>query len=207
MIADRRHAPRAGLYVVVLAAGASARLGRPKALVRLAGTPLVRRQCLKAEALAPGRVVLVTGRGAGAVGAALRGLPVRRVHNRHWRRGQGGSVATGIRALPRAARHALVLTVDQWALGVAALRRLAAAAGRHPLGADLDGRPGVPMLIPRAWFARLAALTGERGAQAALAGAVQRRLSLDGALEDLDTRADLDGAQRRMLAGRPRARR
>jgi len=199
MIADRPHPARRHLYVVLLAAGGSRRLGRSKALVRLNGTPLVRRQCLAALAIGARGVYVVTGARAGATAAALRGLGAQLVHNRAWRAGQATSLARGIRALPRAATHVLVFAVDQWQLDAAALAALAALAGKRPAAADHDGRAGIPAVFARAWFARLRALTDDAGARGLLAHAPVRRVRLRGSAPDLDTPADALAARRGSL--------
>src|SRR5918994_3357614 len=61
---------------LVLAAGASTRLGTNKLLIELAGEPLVRRAARHALDAGLGPVIVVLGHDPGPVAAALAGLPV-----------------------------------------------------------------------------------------------------------------------------------
>jgi len=86
------------LPAIILAAGASRRLGRPKQLVRLGGESLLRRTVRAALACDP--VLVVLGSQAEAMAADLAGLPVIQVLNRDWEEGMASSIRAGIRALP-----------------------------------------------------------------------------------------------------------
>lgn len=84
---------------VVLAAGASVRMGRNKLLLTLGGETVVRRAARTAGAAGLDPVVVVTGHEREAVEAALHGLPCRTVINSEHARGQHTSVAAGVAAL------------------------------------------------------------------------------------------------------------
>lgn len=84
---------------VVLAAGASVRMGRNKLLLTLGGETVVRRAVRTAWAAGLDPVVVVTGHERDAVEAALHGLPCRTVFNSEHARGQHTSVGAGVAAL------------------------------------------------------------------------------------------------------------
>lgn len=84
---------------VVLAAGASVRMGRNKLLLELNGETVVHRAARTAHAAGLAPVVVVTGHERDAVEAALHGLPCRTVHNSEHAQGQHTSVGAGIAAL------------------------------------------------------------------------------------------------------------
>ena len=84
---------------VVLAAGASVRMGRNKLLLELDGETVVRRAARTAHAAGLAPVVVVTGHESAAVEAALHGLRCRTVHNSEHAQGQHTSVGAGIAAL------------------------------------------------------------------------------------------------------------
>jgi CTP:molybdopterin cytidylyltransferase MocA len=205
IIAQRRHAgPRVRqLAVLILAAGGSARLGRPKQLVRHHGESLVQRCARLALALEPLWVGAVVGAAASRVGAELDRLPVAVIRNRAWRTGLAGSLRAGLGRTPRAARAVLILTVDQWRLEARDLRALIRLArGAQPVAAAYAGRIGVPAVFPRSWWARLRRLSGDAGAGVLLRAAPVLTVPIEAAATDLDDAAGL----RQLRGARSRAR-
>jgi molybdenum cofactor cytidylyltransferase len=158
--------------LVVLAAGASRRLGRTKQLLQRHGETLVRRATRLGLATKPSSAVIVVGAEADAVHASVSDLDVRRVDCADWRRGMGASLRSGLAVLPPECAGALILLCDQPALDAAHLDQLVEAWRAHPSGAAASayaGRVGVPALLPRAWFADLTGDAGDRGARELLA--------------------------------------
>jgi molybdenum cofactor cytidylyltransferase len=158
--------------LVVLAAGASRRLGTSKQLLRLHGETLVRRATRLGLATKPGAAVIVVGADADNVYASVSDLGVRRVDCADWDLGMGASLRFGLVALPRECAGALIVLCDQPALDAPHLHELVTAWRAHPLGAAATvyaGRLGVPALLPRAWFAELMADVGDHGARQLLA--------------------------------------
>lgn len=187
--------PRHG--VVVLAAGASRRLGRSKQLLRRSGETLVHRAARVALATQPHDAVIVLGAEAEIVHAAVCALPIRRVDCGEWQRGMGASLRSGIAALAPACSGVLVVLCDQPALEAEHLDRLCAAWRARPDHAAASAyadRVGVPALLPRAWFADLC--DDRHGAGALLAQRVDRVQAIANAALawDVDTLADLDAA-------------
>ncbi len=188
--------PRVG--AVVLAAGASTRLGRPKQLVLHDGEPLVRRAAQLAHEAGASPVVVVLGARAPEVRAALDGLPdLIVVDHEAWAEGMASSLAAGVRAL--AARDdvdgALLAPCDQPRVGAAELAALLArfAAGASLVAAEYAGTVGAPAVVARAHFGALLALRGDRGAGGwlrALGDAVAR-VPLPAAAFDVDTAEDV----------------
>jgi molybdenum cofactor cytidylyltransferase len=158
--------------LIVLAAGASRRLGTSKQLLRLQGETLVRRAVRLGLATNPGTAVVVVGADADNVYANVSDLGVRRVNCADWDLGMGASLRFGLVALPRECAGALVVLCDQPALDAAHLHKLVSAWRENPASAAASwyaGRLGVPALLPRAWFAELIADAGEEGARRLLA--------------------------------------
>lgn len=186
----------ANLGAILLAAGGSTRLGRPKQLLEIEGEPLVVRQAGLLLALRPACVVVVTGGRNEDVASLLGALPVRCEHNPEWQRGMGTSLARGVRAMPERVRAALVLLVDQWKLALPDLEILVETWATDPQAAVLaayEGTRGPPAILPRALFERLSRLQGDSGARNILKrwkGTV-KALPLARAAVDIDTAADL----------------
>ena len=109
-----------GLYsrmtvgAVLLAAGAGSRLGgRPKALLELAGVPLVLRQLVALSGAGVDEVVVVLGHHADAVEAAVRAFPITLARNPSPDDGQASSVRVGLRALSPRLDAVVVAPADQ----------------------------------------------------------------------------------------------
>ena len=181
--------------VILLAAGASTRLGQTKQLVKHQGVALVRRTACLALAVTPCCVV-VTGAAMNRVGRALSGLPLIHAHNPDWRTGMAGSLATGIRSLPPQTDSALVLLCDQWHLNEKDLVQLMTAWRNNPghiSAASWKDGFGPPVMFPRSLFPQLLGLKGDRGARSIIrknAGSVNF-VPIPHAADDLDSPADL----------------
>ncbi len=183
---------------MILAAGGSRRLGRPKQLLKHRGAALLVRALRLAHDMTPGRVVVVLG----AQRLRLRLLvrrhqraPTRLVHNGAWQTGMAGSLRRGLDALPASCGAALLLVVDQPGISRAALARLLAAASRRPgrlVAATYGGRPGVPAVIPRRYWRELRRLGGDQGARRLLRrhGARVIQVELPEAAWDIDVPED-----------------
>jgi molybdenum cofactor cytidylyltransferase len=190
---------------VVLAAGASSRMGRQKLLLPLAGgEPLVRRTVARVAAAGLDDVVVVLGSDAEAVGAALAGLGVRTVVNPRHAEGQSTSLRAGLAALAPGTAAAVVALGDQPSPDPAVIRRLVEAWERtgRPVVVPRyrDGR-GHPVLFAAALFSELRAVAGDVGGREVVARDPARvaEVPVDApAPRDVDTPDDY-GA---LLAGR-----
>lgn len=162
-------APVAGL---VLAAGAGARFGGPKAVAELGGERLVDRavRALRDGGVAP--VVVV----AGATAVEVAGATV--IDNAAWAEGMGSSLRAGLARLDGLAAElegsgvhlvgAAVLLVDQPGVTAAAVARVLAEVrdSSSLVVATYTGRHGHPVVLGRAHWAEVAALArGDRGAR------------------------------------------
>lgn len=158
---------------LVLAAGASRRLGFPKQLVQVHGEPLLRRTARLAVESGCHPVTVVLGAHAAPCRDTLRGLPVGIFMNPAWEEGMASSLRAGLAALPADASAVLLLACDQPALDLPHLARLLHAHRQHPdaviASAYADTR-GVPALFPSTHFQRLAQLQGDQGARGLLQG-------------------------------------
>jgi len=195
------------LAVVLLAAGASTRLGECKALVDLCGAPPLARLGAAALAAQPSEVIVVGGAHADLLAAWLAAQaagptrppgPPRLVRNGAWAEGRLGSLAAAVRALPRT--DLLVAPVDTPLVSAATFAALGAAwrAAGAPewgwLAPEHAGRYGHPVVLGRA-LADEATGRAPGDPLRALRALARPLLAVavpDGAvLDDLDTPADL----------------
>ncbi len=139
---------RSDAVAILTAAGASRRMGTPKALLLWppgspAAVPLIRFQL---QQLAGFRdVVVVTG--AESLEHQAFEAPARRVHNPNWASGRSSSLEVAARALPDDAAWILIAAVDQ-PLDPAVVDALLAASGDGPTIPSHAGRRGHPVLLP-----------------------------------------------------------
>jgi len=184
---------------VILAAGASTRMGAPKQLLCVAGRPLLLRAVEAALASPAWPVVVVLGAHAEKIRPQLARHPVLVVENVAWAEGMAASIRTGISTLGQFSRTleaALVALCDQPAFSANTIAQLLAAQAASGLGiaaARYRGLLGAPALFRREHFPALAALTGEAGARALLQGPAGTVAGVDlpELAVDLDTPEDL----------------
>ncbi|MFW5713318.1 MAG: selenium cofactor biosynthesis protein YqeC [Brevefilum sp.] len=160
------HAQTAG---VILAAGESDRLGRPKQLLDWEGVPFVRQVALNALAAGLTPLIAVTGASHKQVEDALEGLNVDCVYNPDWSTGQSTSVQSGISALQEGTDSAMFLLSDQPQIGPNLIRNLRArySENRQPITAPMvKGQRGNPVLFSQSVFDALRQVRGDRGGRA-----------------------------------------
>ncbi len=184
---------------LILAAGSSSRMGRPKQLLDWGGKPLVRVAAEVALAARLDPLLVVVGGAQAEVEAALAGLPLRIITNPAYAAGQSTSLRAGIAALDNDAEAVVVLLGDQPFVTAAIVERLvaewqtSAASIVAPLYA---GQRGNPVLFARAIFPELLNIQGDQGARSVLAAdrARMRLVAFDDArpLADIDTPEDYE---------------
>lgn len=193
------------IAIVILAAGASRRLGRAKQMEELGGETLLERAVRVAAASELGEVLAVVRADDAAVVAEARRLPCRVVLNHEAGEGMAASIRAGVRAAETPGGDGpttavLVMTCDQPAVTSTHLRELAATAGDNVVASRYAGRRGVPALFPARVFGELLELRGDAGAREMLREAPAIELRNGGV--DIDTPAELDGA-RALFGGEP----
>ncbi len=184
---------------VVLAAGASSRLGEAKQLVELGGERLLERSVRVAREAGLAPILVVLGCRAEEIQKQCRFAGTRVVVNENWAEGMGSSVRAGVAALNAEGAEVeglVLMTCDQPAISVEHLRRLVeAGAEGAAVGSSYAGRIGVPAFFPASRFGELLRLRGEEGARRLLVSA--NAVKLPGGELDVDTVEALEAARLR----------
>jgi molybdenum cofactor cytidylyltransferase len=160
---------------VILAAGASTRMGRPNQLLRLGGEYLLQRVIDHAAASRLDEIVVVLGYLADEIRDAIRlpaGRPARVVINSDYDQGQSTSLRVGLRSTDPRAIGAAVLLGDQPHVSPSLIDRIAAAflSARSPVVRPVYSRsgrrvPGHPVFLGRTIWPDVERLRGDQGAR------------------------------------------
>lgn len=183
------------LAALVLAAGASSRLGHPKQLVVFQGERLLDRAIRIAHQTGASPVFVVIG----AEYEQMLPLVLNNVYkpriliNKAWNRGMATSLELGAAAAERAgAKDLLVLACDQPAVTSEHLRQLVEVSEReHVVASYYQSRRGIPALFPSFAFRALQDLQGDTGARDLLQNESVLTVALAGGEFDVDTHEDV----------------
>jgi molybdenum cofactor cytidylyltransferase len=159
--------------IIILAAGSSTRMGKPKQLLMYGSRTFLRHAAEVAVASVCRPILIVFGAYASQFQSEIDDLPVRSVTNERWAEGMGSSIQVGVRALKAYDREdnteALVLMLcDQPYVRAAVINDLVTAYhanGKGIIASEYSGTLGVPALFGREYFAELAAMSGAAGAK------------------------------------------
>jgi molybdenum cofactor cytidylyltransferase len=184
---------------ILLAAGASSRMGRPKALLEVGGQTFVRRilDTLRQAGVPEAVVVVRSGMTAVAAEVLTAGFG-RVVENPDPDRGQLSSLVVGLDAVDRPdVAAALVTLVDVPLVRSSTVAELLARAAASPapiLRATHEGRHGHPVVFRRVVFAALRAADPAAGAKPVVRALAVEDVEVDdpGVLRDVDTPQDYD---------------
>lgn len=188
------------IAALILAAGASQRMGHAKALLHVGGASLLTRVVDTARAAgAEGIVAVIAPPHGDRIVAQHAALPVIWAENPTPERGMLSSVQAGLPHLPAAAVGALVWPVDIPFVDVQTVRTLLGGDLTQPAVLTCDGRGGHPLWLPRRLFDAALALSPEVGLRALRQEHPPLRIAVDDAeiLRDLDTAQDLAAARLR----------
>jgi molybdenum cofactor cytidylyltransferase len=191
---------------IVLAAGTSSRLGRPKQLLDLSGRPVLQWVLDAARASALDDVVVVLGHAAREIQEAVTfDQRVRPVMNPDFAQGQSTSLRAGLGALAEETEAAVIMLADQPGLRPDAIDAVIGSwrrKGRPVVQASYSGKPAHPTLLARQLWPELAARSGDEGARGFIASRRSSRTLVEVGgrpPDDIDTEEDY----RRVLSQQP----
>jgi len=161
--------------MVVLAAGKSSRLGRPKQLLSYGGMSLLQHAVQVALEAAIGPVLVVTGANTEKIEKELEGMNVDLAYNPHWEEGMGTSIRHGVEAVLSGYPNTdgiMFMVCDQPYINASLLRHLLETqveTGRKIVTSEYEGIRGTPALYHASLFEELKGLSGDKGARPVLA--------------------------------------
>jgi CTP:molybdopterin cytidylyltransferase MocA len=185
---------------IILAAGESRRLGQPKQLLAYRGQTLLERAIRLANEAGASPVLVVLGANFATISVAIQSSNAIRVHNERWQQGIASSIDAGMRALSLHAPDAdgvLLMGCDQPRLTAGHLSSLISEFDGQEAAviaaSSYGGVQAVPAVFPRATFAQLCRLRGDRGARPVIENPPCRVVALDfqGGEIDIDSPEDL----------------
>ena len=186
--------------IIVLAAGGSIRLGRPKQLLKFRGESLVKRAAETALATGCEKVVVVLGANFEKTRKEVENLPLEIAVNENWTSGMSSSVKTGLKKLlknePRLSAVVIQLC-DQPLINSSVLDKLIEIYRRtkaNIVASEYAQIIGVPALFADSLFSELLNLETENGAKQIIKKYIStvEKVCVPEAEIDIDTQSDYD---------------
>lgn len=212
-VRDERSRPSTA--IIILAAGASTRMGRPKQLLTYDGHTFLRKAAEAAAASVCRPLLVVLGAYADQLHSEIYDLPTHQVVNTRWAEGMGSSIRAGMEALDlcdrKSVTDAVVLMLcDQPFVTAAVINNLVTAFRANSKGivaSEYSGTVGVPALFGSEYFAALASLNSAAGAKQIITAHASdvMRVPFPQGTTDVDTPEDYLRLQRRVLSQAPYA--
>lgn len=171
-----------GMGILILAAGASTRLGYPKQLLTYQGQPCIRHiaeVAIAAQhhpyiAVNPQSIAVILGANTDQISPALGNLDLQILQNPQWQTGMASSIQWGLGHLLNTVpdlQAVILMVCDQPFVSVSLLEQLIIGYPTQHLplvASEYAGTLGVPALFDRQFFPDLLVLQGDRGAKAIL---------------------------------------
>lgn len=189
------------LGAIVLAAGGSRRMGKPKQLLLLKEKPIISYVVDVLLSQNFEAILCVTGAYSEQL-AALISPPVAVVYNENWQQGLGESIRVGVEAMVKKANceAIFVCLADQPFLSPTDVSAMIAQHEDFPekcIASNYAGNPGVPAIFPKKRFDDLLQLSGDKGAKDLLKKLGNEVLlyTHQSSLIDIDTPEDFERAK------------
>ena len=157
--------------IILLAAGSSSRLGRPKQLLSYDGQTLLQHTVQVASASNAHPVVVVLGANAEMIRDHIKDLDVVLVDNPDWQEGMASSIRSGINSFTEFARDAegiILMVCDQPHVTSSLLNEIITAhkrTGKPIVASSYEATFGPPVFFHRSLFDELLQLKGDIGAR------------------------------------------
>lgn len=156
------------IAIIILAAGASTRMGKPKQLLAYQGRSLLRHTAEIAIASSSQPVIVILGANAESIKPEINHLPVQIVENPQWVEGMNSSIRVGIEALNQNIEAVIITLCDQPFISSKLIHQLIEAyhlTNKPIVASKYANTFGVPALFNHTFFSQLATLKQGEGAK------------------------------------------
>lgn len=185
---------------VVLAAGASSRMGQPKQLIKISNENLVDKAARTATEAGASEIVVVLGFNGEIIEKELNSRRIHLVKNESPGKGMGSSIKVGVQFVMSnfpSADALIILVCDQPLLSSRHLKNLVSEFinTKSVIVASVYlGKTGVPVLFYQSMFQQLLKIDDESGAKKLIEGnsALVKTVDFPEGTFDLDTPEDLE---------------
>jgi len=185
--------------IILLAAGSSSRLGRPKQLIEFQGKKLIQKAIEEAQKSKADSLVVVLGWNPELIKSTFDSKQIPFVINENWEEGMASSMQTGLRFLIEKEHpdQVILMLVDQPFVDADLLNSLILEkekSGKGIVACSYSDTLGVPAIFDRAYFEEMLSLKGSEGAKKVIMKHRADVFAVDfplGAV-DLDTEEDLE---------------
>lgn len=185
--------------LILLAAGSSSRLGRPKQLIEFQGKKLIQKAIDEAQKSKADTLVVVLGWNPELVKSGFDSEKILHVINENWQEGMATSMQAGLRFLLEKEQpdQVILMLVDQPFVDASILNQLISLKGKSGKGivaCSYSDTLGVPAIFDQIYFKEMLELKVSEGAKKVILRNKADVFELDfpqGAV-DLDTEEDLD---------------
>jgi molybdenum cofactor cytidylyltransferase len=178
--------------IIILAAGASTRLGRPKQLLKYEDHNLVQHAIDIALNTKPNKVIVVLGAAAGNIAEHINKKQAHILYNDDWEEGIASSIRTAVnvsRALTADINALILMVCDQPYVTSALLQSLVAQhveTGKPIVAAQYKETLGTPVLFHESFFNDLLKLEGDSGAKKIIMDHKEQVQQVEFPLGDID---------------------
>jgi molybdenum cofactor cytidylyltransferase len=115
------------IWAIILAAGESKRMGKPKLLLPFGEKTIIETIVETVVSSKVEKTLVVVGSGREKIEEKIRNYPVKIVYNSDWQSGMLSSVQCGFKALPEEVGASLVVLGDQPKISITVINKLVAA--------------------------------------------------------------------------------
>ncbi len=156
--------------LIILAAGSSSRLGKPKQNLVFQGNTLLQRTIKFALAADCQQVLAILGANSAVIEPTIKNEPIQIIHNPDWEEGMASSIRHGLTALLKShpdIKNVILMLCDQPFADTSIINQLVQASANNKaiVASAYNGTIGPPALFNKIHFNELLTLKGKEGAK------------------------------------------